>query len=44
MIIKAQERLSQLNGLAASGGLGLKDWDVLEALISDLEYAIGLFE
>ena len=43
-LIKATERLKQLRNLASSGKLGLKDLDVVEALIDDLEYAIDLFD
>lgn len=43
-LIKATERLTQLRNLANSGKLGLNDLDVVEALIDDLEYAIGLFD
>ena len=43
-LIKAKERLKQLSSLASSGKLGLNDLDVVEALIDDLEYAIGLFD
>ncbi|MBD5463890.1 MAG: RHS repeat-associated core domain-containing protein [Lachnospiraceae bacterium] len=42
-LIKATERLKQLENLANTGRLGLNDLDVIEALIDDLEYAIGLF-
>ena len=40
---KATERLKQLQELQKSGQLGLNDLDIVEALIEDLEYAIGLF-
>ena len=39
---KATERLQQLQELQSSGKLGLNDLDIIEALIDDLEYAIGL--
>ena len=42
-LLKAQQRLSQLNKLANSGTLSLKDLDILEALRDDLAYAISLF-
>lgn len=42
-LTKAIERLSQLKKLVLSNQLGLNDMDIVEALISDLEYAIGLF-
>ena len=40
---KATERLQQLQELQSSGKLGLNDLDMIEALIDDLEYAIGLY-
>ncbi len=43
-LIKAQERLNQLNNLAKSGKLGLNDLDILDALRNDLENAISLFK
>lgn len=43
-LIKAKERLKQLKNLVNSGELGLNDLDVAEALISDLENAINLFQ
>ena len=43
-LLKATERLIQLKKLASSGKLGLNDLDVVEALIDDLESAIGLFD
>ena len=42
-LLKAQQRLSQLNRLASSGTLGLNDLDILEALRNDLVNAINLF-
>ena len=42
-LLKAQERLRQLKNLVGTGKLGLNDLDVAEALIRDLEYAVGLF-
>ena len=38
------ERVKQLKSLSTSGKLGLKDLDVVDALINDLEYAISLFK
>ena len=43
-LIKATERVKQLKSLSTSGKLGLKDLDVVDALINDLEYAISLFK
>lgn len=43
-LIKATERLTQLNRLISSRTLGLNDWDIAMALKEDLEYAIGLFD
>lgn len=43
-LIKATERVKQLKSLSTSGKLGLNDLDVVDALISDLEYAISLFK
>ncbi|MEL7607690.1 MAG: RHS repeat-associated core domain-containing protein [Sedimentibacter saalensis] len=43
-LIKAQERLNQLNNLAKSGNLGFNDLDILEALRNDLNNAINLFK
>jgi len=43
-LIKAQERLNQLNNLTKSGKLGLNDLDILEALKTDLNNAINLFK
>ena len=42
-LIKAKERLTQLNNLAESGTLNLNDLDILNALRADLESAIKLF-
>jgi len=42
-LLKATERLKQLEKLASSGKLGLNDLDVVEALIDDLESAISLY-
>lgn len=42
-LLKAAERLKQLNKLANSGRLGINDLDVVEALIDDLESAISLY-
>ncbi|MCM3293460.1 HINT domain-containing protein [Paenibacillus sp. MER 180] len=42
-LLKAQERLDNLNNLAKSGKLGLNDLDILDALRDDLEAAIRLF-
>ncbi len=42
-LIKATERLAQLEKLAGSGRLGLNDLDVAEALMDDLESAISLY-
>lgn len=41
---KANERLKQLNNLVQTGNLGLNDLDIAEALITDLENAIKLFD
>ncbi len=41
---KAIERLGNLNDLADTGRLGLNDMDILDALRTDLEYAINLFQ
>ena len=41
---KATERLVGINNIINSGGLGLNDLDVAEALRNDLEYAIDLFK
>ncbi|WFR58537.1 hypothetical protein QA584_05545 [Anaerocolumna sp. AGMB13025] len=41
---KSIERVKQLNDLISSGKLGLNDLDIAEALITDLENAIKLFE
>ncbi|MGO4549442.1 hypothetical protein AB4Z29_32255, partial [Paenibacillus sp. 2TAB23] len=43
-LLKAKQRLSQLNNLAKSGKLGLNDLDILDALRDDLENAISLFK
>ncbi|GEM_PF-5915982 len=43
-LIKAQQRLNQLDNLAKSGRLGLNDLDILEALRNDLINAINLFQ
>lgn len=43
-LIKAQERLTQLNNLAKSEKLGLNDLDILDALRNDLNDAINLFK
>ena len=42
-LLKATERLTQLEKLAGSGKLGLNDLDVVEALMDDLESAINLY-
>jgi len=39
---KAIERLIQLKKLKNSGKLSLSDLDIIDALINDFEYAIGL--
>lgn len=43
-LLKAQERLVQLNRLTKFGKLGLNDMDILDALINDLTDAINLFK
>lgn len=43
-LIKATERLIQLNRLISSGTLDLNDLEIAMALRDDLQYAIGLFE
>ena len=43
-LIKAKGRLNELNKLANSRNLGLNDLDILDALRSDLENAIKLFD
>lgn len=43
-LIKAKGRLIELKKLAKSGKLGLNDLDIIEALITDLENAISLFD
>lgn len=43
-LIKATERIKQLQKLISSGRLGLNDLDVVEALIGDLENAVSLFK
>ncbi|SFH56729.1 hypothetical protein SAMN04487830_10234 [Pseudobutyrivibrio sp. OR37] len=43
-LLKAINRLTELNKLIRAGSLGVNDLDIAEALISDLEYAIKLFK
>ncbi|AIQ17120.1 hypothetical protein H70357_10950 [Paenibacillus sp. FSL H7-0357] len=43
-LLKAQQRLKQLNDLAKFGKLGLNDLDIVDALTDDLEKAIRLFK
>lgn len=40
---KATQRLNQLNNLKNSKNLGLNAWDIVDALKSDLQYAVDLF-
>lgn len=42
-LLKATERLKQLEKPAGSGKLGLNGLDIVEALINDLESAINLY-
>lgn len=43
-LIKAEERLTEINRIISCNSLGFEDLDIAEALRDDLEYAIKHFK